>query len=62
MTEFIDRKEPNAIHRPPLHSLVFLKGYQYLTYQDRILHRSPALLAGEKRLCRIVNFWDWLSV
>jgi hypothetical protein len=61
-TEFIARNEPNAIHRAPLYSLVFLKGHQHPTYQDRILHRSPAFLAGEKRLCMIVNFCDWLSV
>lgn len=59
-TEFIDRNEPNAIHRAPLYSLVFLKGHLHPTYQDRILHRSPAFLVGEKRLCMIVNFCDWL--
>jgi hypothetical protein len=43
-------------------SLVFLKGHQHPTYQDCILHRSPALLVGEKRLCMIVNYCDWLPV
>jgi hypothetical protein len=59
-TEFIDLSEPHRIHRAPLNSLVFLKGHQHPTYGDRVLHRSPEFSVGEKRLCMIVNFCDWL--
>jgi hypothetical protein len=59
-TEFIDQEEPGIIYRAPLHALVFLKGHKHPTYQDRILHRSPEFSSGDKRLCMIVNFCDWL--
>ncbi|MBM3964531.1 MAG: DUF1826 domain-containing protein [Planctomycetes bacterium] len=59
-TEFIDQNEPGVIYRAPLNALVFLKGHKHPTYQDRILHRSPEFAAGDKRLCMIVNFSDWM--
>ena len=57
-TEFIEQSEPDVIYRAPLGAIVFLKGHQHPTYQDRILHRSPEFAAGEKRFCMIVNFSD----
>ena len=59
-TEFNDQNEPGIIYRAPLNALVFLKGHKHPTYQDRILHRSPEFAAGDKRLCMIVNFSDWM--
>ena len=59
-TEFIDQNEPGVIYRAPLNALVFLKGHKHPTYQDRILHRSPEFATGDKRLCMIVNFSDWM--
>jgi len=59
-TEFIDQNNPDDVHHLPLNALVFLKGHKHPTYQHRILHRSPLLSAGEKRLCMIVNFCDWM--
>lgn len=60
-TEFVDQSNPSVIHRAPLHALVFLKGHQHPTYQDRVLHRSPEVAKGEKRLCMIVNLPYWLE-
>ena len=60
-TEFIDRREPEIIFRAPLSSVVFLKGHQHPTYQDRILHRSPEFTNGVKRLTMILNFCDWMG-
>jgi hypothetical protein len=59
-TEFLDQNQSDLVHRAPLNALVFLKGHKHPTYQDRVLHRSPNFSAGEKRLCMIVNFCDWL--
>ena len=60
-TEFIDRREPEIIFRAPFSSVVFLKGHQHPTYQDRILHRSPEFTNGVKRLTMILNFCDWMG-
>jgi hypothetical protein len=60
-TEFMDKKKPTVVHRAPLNALVFLKGHQHPGYEDRILHRSPEFAEGDKRLCMIVNFPDWLD-
>jgi predicted XRE-type DNA-binding protein len=59
-TEFIETNAPDILYHAPLHAIVLLKGHKHPTYQDRILHRSPQFAAGDKRLCMIVNFSDWL--
>ena len=59
-TEFIETGAPDILYHAPLHAIVLLKGHKHPTYQDRILHRSPQFAAGDKRLCMIVNFSDWL--
>lgn len=59
-TEFIETSAPDILYHAPLHAIVLLKGHKHPTYQDRILHRSPQFAAGDKRLCMIVNFSDWL--
>lgn len=60
-TQYIDRDHPETIHQATLNALVFLKGHQHPTYQDHMLHRSPAMLPGQKRLCLILNRDRWLA-
>jgi len=60
-TEYIDQSKPDEIQRAPLYSLVFLKGQKHPGYKRRVLHRSPSVSVGEKRLCMIVNFDDWMQ-
>jgi hypothetical protein len=59
-TEFIDKNNPQEVYAAPCNALVFLKGHKHPTYQHRILHRSPLFFGTEKRLCMVVNFYDWL--
>lgn len=59
-TEYIDQSKADEIHNAPLYSLVFLKGQKHPGYQHRMLHRSPSVSPGKKRLCMIVNFDNWM--
>jgi len=46
----------HSIHAAPLYSLVFLKGHKHPTHSDLVLHRSPEVPAGSKRLCVVIDF------
>lgn len=46
----------SVTHVAPLHGLVFLKGSRHPTYQDTVLHRSPEVPAGVKRLCVAIDY------
>ena len=46
----------HSIHAAPLFSLVFLKGHKHPTHSDLVLHRSPEVPAGSKRLCVVIDF------
>lgn len=43
------------IESAPLGSLVFLKGRQHPTCRGQILHRSPEVHPGNKRLCAVID-------
>jgi len=53
-TEYQFVGEP-AIHRAGQGSLVFLKGHQHPTHRDSVHHRSPAIPAGGRRLCVVLD-------
>ncbi len=44
------------VHTAPLYGLVFLKGHKHQTHRDLVLHRSPEVPAGTKRLCVVIDF------
>ncbi|MEM9826393.1 MAG: DUF1826 domain-containing protein [Planctomycetota bacterium] len=46
----------SEVHSAPLGGLVFLKGHRHATHRDGVHHRSPAVPAGEKRLCIAIDF------
>lgn len=53
-TEYRDMASPR-IESAPLGALVFLKGRQHPTHRGRILHRSPEVPPGSKRLCVVID-------
>ena len=55
-TEYIHRGATDEIHQAPADALVFLKGCKHPTCSDSVLHRSPAVPCGHKRLCLVL---DW---
>ncbi|MEO1526780.1 MAG: DUF1826 domain-containing protein [Planctomycetota bacterium] len=54
-TEYQRSGEDN-VQSAPLGGLVFLKGHHHATHRDTVHHRSPAVPAGEKRLCVAIDF------
>lgn len=44
------------VHQASLNSLVFLKGHKHRTHSDRVLHRSPEVPDGVRRLCVVIDF------
>jgi hypothetical protein len=46
----------SKIHSAPLFGLVFLKGHRNPTCGDTVLHRSPEMPNGERRLCVAIDF------
>lgn len=54
-TEYVLAATPDDIHRGPTGALIFLKGHKHPTHSDALLHRSPMVPAGVKRLCVILN-------
>lgn len=54
-TEYVFAATPDEVHRGPTGALIFLKGHQHPTHTDTVLHRSPAVPAGEKRLCVVLD-------
>jgi len=60
-TEYIETCRPDVVHRAAPGSLVFLKGHRHPTHRDTILHRSPALARGRRRLSVAIDRADWLT-
>ena len=60
-TEYIETHRPDVVHRVAPGSLVFLKGNRHPTHRDAILHRSPALKRGNRRLSVAIDRADWLT-
>ncbi len=58
-TEYIARSAPQTIHQAPAGALVFLKGHRHPTHGDQILHRSPELTPGNRRLTVAIDSADW---
>ena len=54
-TEYVFVATPDDIRRVPTGALMFLKGHKHPTHADAVLHRSPMVLAGEKRLCVVLD-------
>lgn len=60
-TEYIETRRPDVVHRAAPGSLVFLKGHRHATHRDAILHRSPAIAHGSRRLSVAIDRADWLT-
>lgn len=60
-TEYIETCRPDVVHRAAPGSLVFLKGHRHPTHRDTILHRSPAIARGRRRLSVAIDRADWLT-
>jgi hypothetical protein len=60
-TEYIETCRPDVVHRVAPGSLVFLKGHRHPTHRDTILHRSPAIARGRRRLSVAIDRADWLT-
>ena len=54
-TEYAFAATPGDIHRGPTGALVFLKGHKHPTHSDAVLHRSPMVPLGVKRLCVVLD-------
>jgi hypothetical protein len=54
-TEYARADRPAEVFRAPPGALVFLKGHKHPTYADRVLHRSPPVPPGERRLCVVLS-------
>lgn len=50
-TEYIRVAAPQRIHTAPAFALLFLKGAKHPGFADAVLHRSPAMPPGARRLC-----------
>ena len=60
-TEYVERHAADTLHRVAPGSLVLLKGHRHPTHADRVLHRSPPLRPGTRRLCVAIDHADWLT-
>jgi hypothetical protein len=40
---------------------VLLKGHRHPTHTDSVLHRSPPMRPGTRRLCVAIDHADWLT-
>jgi hypothetical protein len=60
-TEYVERHAADTVHRAAPGSLVFLKGHRHPTHSDRVLHRSPPMRPGTRRLCVAIDHADWLT-
>jgi len=54
-TEYVFVATPDEVQRAPTGSLMFLKGHKHPTHADAVLHRSPVVPHGEKRLCVVLD-------
>lgn len=55
-TQYHHVKTPQLICDAPLWSLVFLKGCKHATNDGTILHRSPPMEPGDRRLCVVLDY------
>ena len=60
-TEYVERHAADTLLRVAPGSLVLLKGHRHPTHADRVLHRSPPLRPGTRRLCVAIDHADWLT-
>lgn len=54
-TEYVFVAKPAHVRQAPTGALMFLKGHKHPTHADAVLHRSPMVPAGEKRLCVVLD-------
>ncbi|MBM4097672.1 MAG: DUF1826 domain-containing protein [Planctomycetes bacterium] len=54
-TEYVFVGAPDDVRRGPTGALMFLKGHQHPMHSDAVLHRSPMVPAGVKRLCVVLD-------
>lgn len=54
-TDYIFVASPNNIRQGPTGALMFLKGHQHPTHSNTVLHRSPMVPPGVKRLCVVLD-------
>jgi len=54
-TEYVFVASPDDTRRGPTGALMFLKGHKHATHADAVLHRSPMVPSGEKRLCVVLD-------
>lgn len=54
-TEYLFVAAPDEVHAAPTGALLFLKGHRHPTHADAVLHRSPVVPPGEKRLCVVLD-------
>lgn len=54
-TEYVFVAAPDAVHAAPTSALVFLKGHRHPAHADAVLHRSPPVPPGGRRLCVILD-------
>lgn len=55
-TEYCRAPAPGDVWAAPPGSLEFLKGTLNPTYSGELLHRSPQVPVGERRLCLVLDF------
>jgi hypothetical protein len=60
-TEYIEMPAADTVHRAAPGSIVLLKGHRHPTHADRVLHRSPPLRPGTRRLSVAIDHADWLT-
>lgn len=60
-TEYVEMPAADTVHRVAPGSLVLLKGHRHPTHADRVLHRSPPMRPGTRRLCAAIDHADWLT-
>jgi len=60
-TEYIEMPAADTVHRVAPGSIVLLKGHRHPTHADRVLHRSPPLRPGTRRLSVAIDHADWLT-
>lgn len=54
-TEYVATAAPDDVRGAPTGALLFLKGHKHPTHTDAVLHRSPMVPPGEKRLCVVLD-------
>lgn len=55
-TEYVSLDSPEQASQAPVGSIVLMKGSKHPTNAGTILHRSPPVAAGERRLCLVLDY------